>query len=331
MFYKGVLHSYDPARQAGIIKINNHDFDVHFVLNDMANTSVELQMGERVKCIVVDRDEKHQAKFIVRLDNKNSRVEQPLNQLFYRSNEEVSGQTQTFDREVDELIEKKNFKKIASEVTQSEKSVAEFELDFNSLSKEAVILEGSNIETESVESQPEVKKIILGEPIEEVNHIELSSNEQQNSAEQTLNEHIGDSVKELGKVEENEKSKTAQHVESEYGASPKKDQVKSVQKEQPEIKTYFQLKFNAPKMISPSLVNESLKNKKTKKRIVKDYDQQFNPWIFASIVPILLIINLAMWGFQKYQEHQNEQTNKVNIYSIQQDAIIQQQKKQAEK
>ena len=89
MFYKGTLKSYDAAEQVGIIHLSDKDIDLHFSLDDFPNSTLEPQIGERVKCLIEEKDFKHIAKFIVRLDHKNARTEKPRNNIFYSEDEDL--------------------------------------------------------------------------------------------------------------------------------------------------------------------------------------------------------------------------------------------------
>lgn len=329
MFHRGVLHSYDPALKAGIIKINDHDFDVHFILNDMANSSIAPQIGERVKCIVVDKDDQRHAKFIVRLDNKHARVEQPLNQLFYRAHEDLEGESKKFEQELDELIEKR----LADQESMfdSQTQIQDFELNFNTLSKESIVLDGSGAEHHADQVSDPATKISLGEPLEEEQIKEMLESKPSRRVP-VLNESA---VVPLTKVQPLNESAPEENVDDHLPepTHAKGRPPKVVRKEVPDVKTHFQLKFNAQKFITSSRVDEFGTDKKSKKKPkkIKDPNKQFNPWIFASIVPILVFINLGVWGFQKYEQYREEQDAKAKIYAVEQEHIIKEQKKEAEK
>lgn len=89
MFYKGILKSYDATEQVGIIHLSDKDIDVHFSVKDFPNSTLEPQIGERVKCLVEEKDAQNIAKFIVRLDYKNARTEKPRNNIFYSEEEDL--------------------------------------------------------------------------------------------------------------------------------------------------------------------------------------------------------------------------------------------------
>lgn len=89
MFYKGTLKSYDSTNQVGIILLSEKDIELHFSLSDFPNSVLEPQIGERVKCLIEEVENKHIAKFIVRLDHKNARTEQPRNNIFYSEEEDL--------------------------------------------------------------------------------------------------------------------------------------------------------------------------------------------------------------------------------------------------
>lgn len=80
MFYKGTLKSYNPEVEAGIIRLSGQDIELHFNIKDFPNASLKPQMGERVKCLIEERQGQAFAKYIVRLDHKNARTEKPIQQ-----------------------------------------------------------------------------------------------------------------------------------------------------------------------------------------------------------------------------------------------------------
>lgn len=71
MFRKGIVTFFDDALGKGFIEINTDQQSVGFLLEDFSNASLLPQVGERVKCVVLEQDGELLAKFIVRLDHKN--------------------------------------------------------------------------------------------------------------------------------------------------------------------------------------------------------------------------------------------------------------------
>ena len=90
MFHKGSLKTYDSISQTGTIYLAESQLELHFSVSDLPNSSIPPQIGERVKCFINDGEleSKTKAKFIVRLDHKNSRTDKPLNQIFYSEEED---------------------------------------------------------------------------------------------------------------------------------------------------------------------------------------------------------------------------------------------------
>lgn len=91
MFHKGVLKTYDSESKIGTIYLSESNLELHFSVEDLPNPSIPPQIGERVKCFINEDepDAKDRAKFIVRLDHKNSRTEKPLNRIFYSEEEDL--------------------------------------------------------------------------------------------------------------------------------------------------------------------------------------------------------------------------------------------------
>ena len=91
MFHRGLLKTYDSESKIGTIYLTDSQLELHFSAEDFPNPSIPPQIGERVKCFINDDDTaKDKAKFIVRLDHKNSRTEQPLNRIFYSEEEDLN-------------------------------------------------------------------------------------------------------------------------------------------------------------------------------------------------------------------------------------------------
>ena len=89
MFHKGTLKSYDSANEVGVILLSEKELELHFTLQDFPNPTLEPQLGERVKCLIEQTEDKATAKFIVRLDYKNARTETPRNKIFYSEDEDL--------------------------------------------------------------------------------------------------------------------------------------------------------------------------------------------------------------------------------------------------
>lgn len=71
MFRKGIVTFFDDRLGLGHIELASDHHQVVFKLENFSNTSILPQIGERVKCIVVEEHGEFLAKFIVRLDHKN--------------------------------------------------------------------------------------------------------------------------------------------------------------------------------------------------------------------------------------------------------------------
>lgn len=71
MFRKGIVTFFDEKSAKGLIELKNDHQQVVFKLEDFSNQTVLPQLGERIKCVVLEQDGEVLAKFIVRLDQKN--------------------------------------------------------------------------------------------------------------------------------------------------------------------------------------------------------------------------------------------------------------------
>lgn len=70
MFRKGTVTFFDNDLRQGLIELNDHQ-QIVFKLEDFSNQLLLPQIGERIKCVVLEQDGGLFAKFIVRLDHKN--------------------------------------------------------------------------------------------------------------------------------------------------------------------------------------------------------------------------------------------------------------------
>ena len=71
MFRKGIVTFFDESSGKGHIVLSTDHQQVVFKLEDFSNQSVLPQIGERIKCVILQQHGEHLAKFIVRLDHKN--------------------------------------------------------------------------------------------------------------------------------------------------------------------------------------------------------------------------------------------------------------------
>lgn len=127
MFYKGILKSYDATEKVGIIHLPDNEIDLHFSVDDFPNPTLEPQIGERVKCLIEEKDFKHVAKFIVRLDHKNARTEKPRNNIFYSEEEDLEALKKAQEEKEQELAENaellKNDPSIPQEFLENKKKL----------------------------------------------------------------------------------------------------------------------------------------------------------------------------------------------------------------
>lgn len=71
MFRKGTVTFFDNDLGQGLIELSDHHQQVVFKLEDFSNQLLLPQIGERIKCVVLEQSDGLFAKFIVRLDHKN--------------------------------------------------------------------------------------------------------------------------------------------------------------------------------------------------------------------------------------------------------------------
>ena len=136
MFHKGTLKSYDSDSKIGTIDLPDIALQLHFSVEDLPNPTIPPQIGERVKCFIHEEetDSVDKAKFIVRLDHKNSRIEKPLNRIFYSEEEdqnalkekqrmktELGREAEQRQREIEEEVQSR----LELELAQAKKEILE--------------------------------------------------------------------------------------------------------------------------------------------------------------------------------------------------------------
>ena len=172
MFHRGLLKTYDSESKIGTIYLTDSQLELHFSAEDFPNPSIPPQIGERVKCFINDDDTaKDKAKFIVRLDHKNSRTEKPLNRIFYseeedlnaiKEKERIAAQEALALEKWQKTVEEEVRARVDLEVTQAKKELlaqmsATFPESNNSITSEANVL--------SAEQNHQVEMSDLGMPI----------------------------------------------------------------------------------------------------------------------------------------------------------------------
>ncbi|MDR0235655.1 hypothetical protein [Acinetobacter sp.] len=146
MFRKGIVTFFDEKSAKGLIELKNDHQQVVFKLEDFSNQTVLPQLGERIKCVVLEQDGEVLAKFIVRLDQKNyvSDVNntRPITQLYQENlfeNLRKVRKTHKKRRAVEEDQSTTNTKKPPQEATltdsflQSETQTVQEQLNNNQL------------------------------------------------------------------------------------------------------------------------------------------------------------------------------------------------------
>ena len=86
MFRKGTVTFFDNDLGQGLIELSDHQ-QVVFKLEDFSNQLLLPQIGERIKCVVLEQSDGLFAKFIVRLDHKNYVNDKNKSSIPYLSSE----------------------------------------------------------------------------------------------------------------------------------------------------------------------------------------------------------------------------------------------------
>lgn len=72
MFYRGIVKNYNTEEHKGCIVLLHNNRVLDFALSDFPNTNLVPQIGERVKCTIVENNGAEKIHLVVRLDHKNA-------------------------------------------------------------------------------------------------------------------------------------------------------------------------------------------------------------------------------------------------------------------
>ena len=99
-------------------------------------------------------------------------------------------------------------------------------------------------------------------------------------------------------------------------------QNESVQLEKVEDLNQWQIKTAA----ETSKVKTKLAYKNYKPKKARKPKKQFNPWLILGMVVILILVNVGVMGYKKFQNYQAEQAAKAQLYLLEQERIIEEQR-----
>ena len=294
MFYKGVLRSYDPENQVGVIYLSELDSEYNFKLSDLPNPSIQPTIDERLKCFVKEVKGHKTIKFIVRLDNNNA-PDASYEKLHQIENE-------------------------ASENFDEVSSITEFQKQ--EVQVESVIPE----QVSTFDHRPQMSESVSNnhsDPVVDLGNTSSSSLTQDLPIQALQNNPEPDHLI-LKNSDESEKlAETTQHIEPEH------QEIEDEYLE--EDREFFENKKELSKLkkisvfqkIKNSLTYKKRKPKKEKKKV----EIYLNPWILLMIIVVPLTIELGDRGYKKYKIYQKEQQEKARLYEIEQKRIVEEQRK----
>lgn len=362
MFYKGVLKAYDQVSQTGTISLLNSEKELYFSIKDLSSVAVAPQVGERVKCMIEEKEGVKRAKFILRLDFKNAREEKPLNQSYDQPignavNQLNKSETSTLAAS---LIEKKAQKRSKKDqaakalalgldkaqqesAPQSHQKISEFlqgpvikdlnadtaqkmELKQSVIQVDRAGLKSSAMQTSTEANIQDLKSASSFEDIAYALDLHSSTSTDQSPVKAALKEQDG-----LEKTSHSIDSHFSVNNEQQYAAS---DQVDVPQYAVDQQGSQAQILFNAHAhqnnhqvSARDQLENTSVYAQHTAKSRKKNNKGQLNYWLILSVGLVLALISLAFYGYQQYTQYQNEQHAKVEQYFLEQQRIIEEQRK----
>jgi len=184
MFRKGKIIFFDESLGKGFIELETDHQHVVFKIEEFSNTSVLPQIGERIKCVVLEQHDELLAKFIVRLDHKNYVAGQNNKHSITGSNE--------YDEKENTHISRKILKKRRhSERPVLQNSSVEFSKHHlkDHLSERVFALDEKNQIIENIQAD---KKIIdedqtIQSSIERIKHDDVQKIQKMNHISETQN------------------------------------------------------------------------------------------------------------------------------------------------
>ena len=76
----------------------------------------------------------------------------------------------------------------------------------------------------------------------------------------------------------------------------------------------------------PSKVKTKLTYKTYKPKKARKEKRQFNHWLIVGMILILILVNVGVMGYKKFQNYQTEQAAKAQLYLVEQERIIEEQR-----
>lgn len=288
MFHKGTLESYDSVKQMGVIHLLDKDIQLDFSSKDFPNLTVQPQLGERVKCLIEETDNKYIAKFIVRLEHNNASQQQPLNHVFYTEDDDHS------------RVKKARFKINCKESKNKNLAVDDRWLNQAHKICENAVFEKSNTPHESSGFNA------AGPATEEKYQSDKQSNQREDSPQRSTSTQQQDLLH--TRSENNNLAHKSMHDLEFLQQNESKLQ---------KLKTYWSYKRLKQKT-----------QQTAKPVLNKNNQSHLDPWACMLAFSLLLCIAFAYLAFQQYQQHKQEREAKARYYlSEQQKAIKEQRRK----
>jgi cold shock CspA family protein len=123
MFRKGIVTFFDEKSAKGLIELKTDQQQVVFKLDDFSNQTILPQIGERIKCVVLEQHGELLAKFIVRLDYKNSvndlRSSLAITHLYEENSYENVRNARKIHKKRRLIVEDESYSKIAKQTEQN--------------------------------------------------------------------------------------------------------------------------------------------------------------------------------------------------------------------
>lgn len=354
MFRKGTVTFFDNDLGQGLIELNDNHQQVVFKLEDFSNQSILPQIGERIKCVVLEQYGATLAKFIVRFDYKNYANDQnklPITRLHSENGyEQIRNIRKALKKR--RLVADNDLANIKTQ-TQTEQLV----------SVEAIPAIDLVVEGQQVIFVEPIQTLISNPMIEE-GSINLYQNNQIELVAQT---QVDLSIKVIQNTESEDEIHTVNNIKTTEGinvvmlsdlggayqnieisgGSKKQELVKPVEmlvegqcfKEQD---LYFDRQMNQQlleKNMRLTAIQSLIQKLKVKflyskrkqpiKKIRLEKRLALNPWVVTVAVVIFIGVSSVMYARDRYKQYKIETEMRFQQYQQQQKDKIKQQKRKA--
>ncbi|MBJ8450196.1 hypothetical protein [Acinetobacter bereziniae] len=366
MFRKGIVIFYDEKSAKGLIELKNDHQQVVFKLEDFSNQTVLPQLGERIKCVVLEQNGEVLAKFIVRLDHKNYVTDPnrslPIQHLYEENvyenvrkarkahkkrrvieDEQLSDNVQSLTRpalqaQTMQMSEDKKLDVVVQDIcspenkTQEQHSQDKQLQDYASTRSYQAEDKSSLIDPNLINADKDIAEAIS--EIVLFDTVQISKTEPSLAQIQTDNRAAQKNISLHCESEE----RAILHEKQQHLGDSKREAVVNLQT-QTVVLTHPVEHRILEKNMHLNVLQQFFQNikiqffyskrKQTKKKTASEPAIRLNPWIVIIGIILFIGVNCVMYAMDRYKQYKIESVIKLQQYQQQQKDAIKQQKREA--